>query len=99
MLECQSGQPNGFVHLKLNRELSEPPSIPDHLQGKNLPEPLLWQQKNSKSTSSAPQAADIVEVIKRSEDVTTELQSVQERLAKLKEKRAARLATQGNKQL
>lgn len=94
MLECQSGQPNGFVHLKLNRELSEPPSIPDHLQGKNLPEPLLWQRKNSKSTSSAPPAADN---IKRSEDVTTELQSVQERLAKLKEKRAARLATEGSK--
>lgn len=91
MLECQSGQTNGFVQLKLKRELSIPPSIPDHLQGKNLPMPILWQGKNSKSKISPPQAADNVEYNKSSEDVATELQSVQEKLTKLKEKRAARL--------
>ena len=53
--------------------------------------PILWQGKNSKSKISPPQAADNVEYNKSSEDVATELQSVQEKLTKLKEKRAARL--------
>jgi hypothetical protein len=94
MLECQSGQTNGFVTLRLKREPIAAPSIPNHLHGKHLPEPLLWQSKNGSRDFSVPQSADIAAA--KSCDVTAELENVQEKLARLKEARAARIAAEDN---
>jgi hypothetical protein len=95
MLECQSGQTNGFVTLRLKREPTAAPSIPDHLHGKHLPEPLLWQSKNGSRDLSVPKSADNA-VAKSCVDVTSELENVQEKLARLKEARAARVAAEDN---